>query len=76
MDWFRSYLENRTQLVKIDDTVSATRPLDCGVPQGSVLGRLFFLLYTAPQGDILRKRGLYFHIYADDTGVRYFYLPR
>ena len=40
LDWFRSYLENRTQFVKTDDTISVTRPLDCGVPQGSGLGPL------------------------------------
>ena len=42
LDWFRSYLENRTRFVKTDDTISVTRSLDCGVPQGSVLGPLLY----------------------------------
>lgn len=33
-DWFRSYLENHTRFVKIDDTVSVTRPLDCRCSSG------------------------------------------
>lgn len=69
LDWFRSYLENRTQFVKIDDILPLTRPLDCGVFQGSVLGPLLYLLYTAPIGDILRNYGLSFPLYADDTQV-------
>ena len=44
LDWFRSYLENRTQFVKIGDTVFVTHPLDCEVLQGSVLGPLLYLL--------------------------------
>ena len=35
--WFKSYLLNRTQFIKINGTSSATQPLDCGVPQGSIL---------------------------------------
>lgn len=42
LDWFRSHLENRTLFVKTDDTISVTRSLDCGVPQGSVLGPLLY----------------------------------
>ena len=42
---FKSYLENHKQYVQIDNCKSNTRPITCGVPQGSVLGPLLFLLF-------------------------------
>ena len=52
LDWLRSYLTDGTQLVKVDDASSTVRPLHWGVPQGSVLGPMLYLLYTSPLGDI------------------------
>ena len=51
--WFKSYLSNRTNFVSIRGARSVTRSLSCGVPQGSVLGPIFYLLHTSPLRDIV-----------------------
>ena len=42
--WFENYLYNRNQVVKIGDTISSSQTIICGIPQGSTLGPLLFLL--------------------------------
>ena len=65
--WFESYLSSRSQFVQIRDTSSSHRQLTCGLPQGSVLGPILYLVYTSPLGAILRRHGVGFHMYTDDT---------
>ena len=69
LDWFTSYLANRHQFVNIRNAQSKNRLLNCGVPQGSVLGPDLFTLYTAPLADIFQKHHVFFHMYADDTQI-------
>ena len=67
LEWFKSYLNGRSFRVCVEGGTSTNRSFQCGVPQGSILGPILFLIYTSPIGDILRKHGIDFHLYADDT---------
>ena len=70
LEWIRSYLHNRSQRVIINDTLSTTFPLICGVPQGSVVGPLLFLLYTSPLSKVIDShRSIQHAMYADDTQI-------
>ena len=53
LDWLRSYLETRTQFVKLGQHQSPTVGLDVGVPQGSVLGSLLFAIYCSRVADVI-----------------------
>lgn len=65
--WFTSYLTNRKQYVKIKEVESDLQTIKCGVPQGSTLGPLLFLLYINDMANSSKK--LSFRIFADDTNI-------
>lgn len=75
LDWFRSYLTGRSQAVVVQGSRSSSKVLQCGVPQGSVLGPILFCCYTAPLGDLLRTHGVDFHFYADDSQIALAFSP-
>ena len=65
--WFKSYLENRSFSVKIKDISSTFLSLLFGVPQGSILGPILFILYVKQLEMIAAKYGLNIKLYADDS---------
>jgi len=67
--WFTSCLSNRTQYVRLPTTRSAESAVLYGIPQGSVLGLILFLLYTADLLHLIRRHHLHPHAYADDTQI-------
>ena len=59
-------MSDRTQLVDLSGTNSLAAPITCGVPQGSILGPLLFLIYVNDMPDVIRNKLL---LYAEDSGI-------
>lgn len=67
LEWFRSYLNNRKQFVQYKSAKSLTHTILCGVPQGSVLGPLLFIIYTNDLPNCLvHSKAI---LFADDTTI-------
>ena len=73
ISWIRSYLTDRSSFVKIDLSSSPSTTILTGVPQGSVLGPLLFVLFISPIANVInpdqsnQNNTMSFHQYADDT---------
>ena len=66
LNWFRSYLHNRRQCVVLNGTKSDIKYINAGVPQGSILGPLLFILYI---NDIVDEVSTNIRLYADDSCI-------
>ena len=69
LNWFENYLAGRKQCVTFDGKLTTTKQIECGVPQGSILGPLLFLIYV---NDLYKTSKLLdFILFADDTNLFY-----
>jgi len=69
LNWVHSYLSDRHQYVQYQNVKSSLLKVLCGVPQGSILGPLFFLLYINDMDNISKL--LFYILFADDTNAFY-----
>ena len=75
LKWFRSYLTGRVQRVIVNQQSSKTFNLNYGVPQGSCLGPVLFLLYASRLFEVVKKHLPSVHGYADDTQLYVLFRP-
>jgi len=66
LSWMTSYILDRSQVVKINSTISSCHQLDCGVAQGSVLGPQQFIVYIEDVDQVFSLNGISNYGYADD----------
>ena len=67
LDWIKSYPSNRRQFVQVDNECSTLRSITCGVPQGSILGPLLFVLYINDIGNVSKLAKTI--LFADDKNL-------
>ena len=69
LSWFQSYLLDRSQTVCVKAASSKPSVISFGVPQGSVLGPMLFVLYASPVSDVISRHAMSHESFADDTQV-------
>lgn len=67
LDWLTSYLQQRQQYVEFDGYRSECMNIECGLPQGSILGPKLFILYINEICEVSKK--LQYVLFADDTNL-------
>ena len=70
LDWFSPCLTNRNQFLSINCYISQPASISFGVPPGSVLGPVLFVLYTAPLSTATEKHSVHHHTYTDDSQLK------
>ena len=70
LQWFSSYLTDRTHYVSLCNHCSAITPVHSGVAQGSVLGPILFTMYAKPMSDIIDSHSIIHHSFADDLQLQ------
>ena len=70
LKWFKSYLADRCQFTSVNNSSSPPAQLKYGVPQGSVLGPVLFVLYTTPLSDVIASHSVNHQLFADDTQLQ------
>ena len=75
LDWFTSYLMARRQRVSISGVLSDSLSLDWGIPQGSCLGPLLYIIYSSKLFRIIERHLPDSHCYADDSQLYLSFRP-
>ena len=70
LQWFSSYLTDRTHYVSLSNHCSAYFFVHSGVPHGSVLGPMLFIMYFKPLSSIIDSRSIMHHLFSDDLQLQ------